>query len=107
MVVPARGLEAGLDDLVGLESRNHDVEDPEEDEDAGGDGLDVLGAAQLAADGRASADEQDEDGEQGLDTEDSHGEAQAGKRIKCQVYSILEIFHMCEMCMVDCTPLYM
>ena len=94
MVVPARGLESGLDDLVGLEGRNHDVEDPEEDEDAGGDGLDVLGAAQLAADGRASADEQDEDGEQGLDTEDSHGEAQAGKSIKCQVYSILEIFHM-------------
>ena len=50
VTIPEVTLETGLDDLVGLESGNHDVEDPEEDEDAGRDGLDVLGAAQFATD---------------------------------------------------------
>jgi len=52
-VVEVVDLETGLDDFVSLESGDHDVEDPEEDEDGSGDGLDVLRAAQLAADGLA------------------------------------------------------
>ncbi len=42
-------LEPWLDDLVGLQSGDHDVERPEEDEERGGDGLDGLWPAQLAA----------------------------------------------------------
>lgn len=70
-------LETGLDDFVGLEGGDHDVEDPEEDEDSGGDGLDVLGTSQLTTDGGAAAGEEDGDGDQGLNTEDGDGESQA------------------------------
>ena len=72
-------LESGVDDLVGLEGGDHDVEEPEADEDAGRDRLDGLGAAELAAHRRVAPEQQDEDGDQGLGTEHSHGEAQAEK----------------------------
>ena len=72
-------LETGLDDFVSLESGDHDVEDPQEDEDAGGDGLDVLGTSQFTSNGRTTAKEQDEDGDQSFDTEHCHGESQAAK----------------------------
>lgn len=70
-------LEAGLDDIVHLQSRDHDVEAPEEDKEGRRDGLEELGSSELSADGRVSPREQNEDGEAGLDTEDGHGEAQA------------------------------
>jgi len=73
-------LETGLDDFVGLESGDHDVEDPEEDEDAGGDGLDVLGTTQLTADRGAAASEENGNSDQGLNTEDCHGESQARRK---------------------------
>jgi len=76
-VVEVVDLKTGLDDFVSLESGDHDVEDPEEDEDGSGDGLDVLRAAQLAADGGAAAHEEDGDGDQSFDTEHRHGETQA------------------------------
>ena len=72
-------LETGLDDFVSLESGDHDVEDPEEDKDAWGDGLDVLGTSQFTSYGRTTAEEQDEDGDQSFDTEHGHGESQAAK----------------------------
>ena len=72
-------LEAGLDDIVHLQSRDHDVEAPEEDKDGRRDGLEELGSSELSANGRVSPHQQDEDGTHGLDTEDGHGEAQAGE----------------------------
>ena len=72
-------LEAGLDDIVHLQSRDHDVEAPEEDKEGRRDGLEELGSSKLSADGRVSPREENEDGEAGLDTEDGHGEAQAGE----------------------------
>ena len=72
-------LEAGLDDIVHLQSRDHDVEAPEEDKEGRRDGLEELGSSELSADGRVSPREENEDGEAGLDTEDCHGEAQAGE----------------------------
>ena len=73
-------LEPGVDDLVGLQGGDHDEGDPEEDEDAGGDGLDAPGAAELAAHRRVAPQQQDEDGDQGLRAEQRHGEAQAANR---------------------------
>ena len=72
-------LEARFDDLVGLEGGDHDVGDPEADEDARGDRLDGLGPAELASNGRVAPEEKDEDGAEGLATEQSHGETQAVK----------------------------
>ncbi len=74
-----RLLESWIDDLVCLERGDHDVEYPEADEERGGDGLDALGPAQLAAADLAS-DQKSHDGDAGLDTEHRHGEAQAGMR---------------------------
>ena len=73
-------LEAGVEDLVCLHGGDEDVGDPEEDEDAGGDRLDALGAAQLAAHRRAAPGQQDEDGAQREGAEQRHGEAQAASR---------------------------
>ena len=74
---PSAGLEARVDHAVGLQGGDENVEDPEEHKDAGGDGLDGLGPAQLASDGGTPPREEDEDCQEGLDTEHSHGEAQA------------------------------
>jgi len=70
-------LEAGVDDLVGLHGGDEDVADPEEDEDARGDGLDALGASELAADRRVAPSQKDQNGAHSLATEERHGEAQA------------------------------
>ena len=73
------GLESGIDDTIGLHGGDGNIEDPEEDKDAGGDGLVDLGASELSAHGGVSPGNEDEDGEAGLDTEHGHGESQAGK----------------------------
>jgi len=70
-------LESWVDDSVGLHGRDGDVGDPEADKDGGGDGLDGLGTAQLAAHGGVAPDQQDADGDQSLHAENGHGEAQA------------------------------
>ena len=75
----AQYLEPGLDHFVSFECGDHDVEDPEEDEDAGGDGLDVLWSSQFTTDGGATTQEEDEDGNQSFDTENGDREAQAAK----------------------------
>ena len=72
-------LESGIDDTVGLHGGDGDIEAPEEDKDAGGNGLVDLGATELSAHGGMSPGNEDEDGEAGLDTEHGHGESQAGK----------------------------
>ena len=74
-----RFLESGVDDAVGLHGGDGDVGEPEAAEDAGGDGLDGLGAAQLAADGGGAPQEQDQNGDTSLGTENGHGETQAVK----------------------------
>ena len=71
------GLETGIDDFVGFQGGNEHVEAPEENKDAGSDGLDRFGAAQLAAHGGVASQHQDDDGEQSLNTENCHGESQA------------------------------
>ena len=73
------GLETGIDDFVGFQGGNEHVEAPEENKDAGSDGLDRFGAAQLAAHGGVASQHQDDDGEQSLNTENCHGESQAEK----------------------------
>jgi hypothetical protein len=75
-------LETGLDDFVSLECGDHDVEDPEEDEDGRGNGLDVLGSSQFTPNGRTTAKEQDENGDQGFNTEHGDRESQAIKTNK-------------------------
>jgi len=70
-------LESRIDDFVGLQGGDEHVEDPVEHEDGRGNDLDRLGPAELASDGGGAPGEQDEDGEQSLDTEDRHGESQA------------------------------
>lgn len=73
-------LETGLDDFVSLECGDHDIEDPEEDEDGRGNGLDVLGSSQFTSNGRTTAKEQDENGDQGFNAEHGDGESQAANR---------------------------
>ena len=50
---PFRGgdLHIRLDDFVCFQGRKEDVEDPEEDEDAGGNGLDALQQVQVKVGG--------------------------------------------------------
>ena len=72
-------LKSWLDDVIGLEGGNHDVGDPQADEEARGEGLDGLGPAQLSAHRRVTAKQEGHDGDQGLATEQGHGEAQAGR----------------------------
>ena len=72
-------LEARLDDLVGLHGGDEDVGDPEEDEYARGDGLDALGASELAA-AEFAPGQEDEDGAHRKTAKHRHGEAQAGNQ---------------------------
>ena len=72
-------LESGVDDAVGLHGGDGDIEHPEEDESWWWDGLEELGSSQLSTNGRMSSDEKDEDGEQSLNTEHGHREAQAAR----------------------------
>ena len=72
-------LESGIDDTIGLHSGNGDIEAPEEDKDARGDGLEGFGTAKLSTHRRVPSGHEDEDGKASLDAEHGHGEAQAGK----------------------------
>ena len=70
-------LEAGFNDVVHLQSRDHDVEAPEEDEDGRWDCLEELGSTELSADGWVSSGQKDEDGAESFQAEDGHRESQA------------------------------
>ena len=72
-------LHIGLEDAIGLEGREHDVVQPEADENAGGDCLHGLGATELAADGGVSAEQKDQDRDQSLRNEQGHRETQAAR----------------------------
>jgi len=69
-------LEARVDDTVGLHGGDSNIGDPEADKDAGGDSLDSLGATKLATNGRVSSGQQNDDGNQGLSTENGDRETE-------------------------------
>ena len=73
-------LESWLNNTIGFHGGDHDIEDPEEDEESWWNCLEEFGTAELATDGRMSPGEEDEDGAGGLDTEHGDGESQAAKR---------------------------
>ena len=80
-------LESGIDDTIGLHSGNGDIEAPEEDKDARGDGLEGFGTAKLSTHRGVPSGHEDEDGKASLDAEHGHGEAQAGNgRILSETY---------------------
>lgn len=75
----AKNLESGFDDSISLQSRDEDIKDPEEHENSRGDGFDRFGATQFTAHGRVTTEEQNDNGQESLDTEHSHGESQAAR----------------------------
>ena len=72
-------LESWLNHTIGFQGGDHDIEDPEEDEDGWWDCLEELGAAQLASNSGVSSGQQDEDSQGGLNTEDGDRETQAAR----------------------------
>jgi len=70
------GLESWFDDFVSFKSRDHDIEDPETDEDAGSDRFNSFWSAEFAANSWITSDEQDHDGHQSFNTENGNGETQ-------------------------------
>ena len=70
-------LEAWLDDTVGLHGGDSNVGDPQADKESGSDSLDGLGSAQLAAHRGVTPEQEDHDGNQGLNAENGYRESQA------------------------------
>lgn len=68
-----------FDVSVSFQGGHEDVEEPEEDEEAGGGDLVGSRPAQLPADGRHPTDHHDGDGHDGRRAKQRHGESQAGK----------------------------
>lgn len=62
--------------FVGLHRGDCNVEDPEEDEAARGDGLPEFGSTKFPTDGRMPPQEKDENGEESFNAENGDGEAE-------------------------------
>jgi len=70
-------LESWLNHTISFHGGDHDIEDPEEDEESWWNCLEEFGAAELSTNSRMSPGQEDQDGAGGLDTEHRHGESQA------------------------------
>ena len=73
-------LESRLNHTISFHGGDHDIEDPEEDEESWWNCLEEFGAAELSTNSRMSPGQEDQDGAGGLDTEHRHGESQAASR---------------------------
>ena len=72
-------LESGVDDTIGLHGWDSNVGDPQADKEAGSDGLDGFGTAQLAAHSGVTPEQEGQNGDQRLNAENGHRESQAVK----------------------------
>jgi len=70
-------LESWVDDSISFQSRNGNIETPEEDKDCCWNGLEDFRSAELTANSRTSSDHQDANGEKSFNTEDGDRESQA------------------------------